>query len=97
MEGASELVVVEVMGKKQTVVCRVSLSDVVDLIPRSTFLQTGAGRGQEIYRYVSELFPEHAYFAEILQGDRKFFVEIYADSMLADLIVSNKRQDRIEL
>ena len=94
---ARELVVVEVMSKKQTVVCRISLSDVADLIPRAVFLQSNAGHGQEIYRYVSELFPEHAYFAEILQGDRKFFVEIYADSVLADLIVSNKRQDRIEL
>ena len=92
-----EFVVVEIMGKKQTVVCRISLSDVVNFIPCAVFLKSGMGRGQEIYRYVSELFPEHAYFAEVLQGEKRFFVEIYADRELSDLIKSNKRQDLAEI
>lgn len=95
--GASELTVVEWMGKKQTVVCRVSLDEVENVFPRTVFAQSGMRRGNEIYRYVSELFPENGFFVEVLSGEKQFFVEICADRTLVDLISSYKRKDLSDL
>lgn len=88
---ACELSIVELMGKKQTVVCRVSLEEVENILPRSVFVQSGMRRGNEIYRYVSEMFPENAFFVEILNGEKKFYVEICADRTLTELISSRKK------
>ena len=77
-----EFVIVEVMGKKQSVVCRVSLADVDNMLPRADFLKSERRRQMEIYRYVSEMFPENAFYLEIANEEKRFFVEVLADRTL---------------
>jgi hypothetical protein len=90
---ADELTVIEIMGKKQTVMCRVSLRDVGRILPRSVFLQLKMQRENTVYRYVTEMFPKDGYFVEILNQDQDFFIELCADDVLIDLIQSHKKQD----
>jgi len=90
---ADELTVVEIMGKKQTVTCRVSLRDVGRILPRSVFVQSKMQRKNTVYRYVSEMFPKDGYFVEILNQDQEFFIELCADDMLIELMQSCKKQD----
>ena len=91
-----ELVIVEILGKKQTVVCRVSLADVEKMLPRNIYLQTRSKQKTEVYHYVSEMFPEHAFYLEASNGEKYFFVEILADQGLSQLISSYKKQDLTE-
>lgn len=92
-----ELVIVEILGKKQTVVCRVSLADVEKMLPCALFLKSEGKRKGEIYRYVSEMFPEDAFFLEVSNSEKHFFVEILADQRLSQLISSCKKQDLTEI
>ena len=90
---ACELVIVEILGKKQTVVCRVSLADVRSILPRVLFSKLERGRDAEVYRYVSEMFPERAFYLEIANEEKRFFVEICADRTLEELVTPCKKQD----
>ena len=90
---ASELIIVEIMGKKQSVVCRVSLADVDKMIPCALFLKSELRRQTEIYRYVSEMVPENAFYLEISSAGKQFVVEILADRTLEKLISSGQKQD----
>ncbi len=90
---ASELVIVEIVGKKQTVVCRVSLADVDNMLPRAAFLKSELRRQTEIYRYVSEMFPENAFYLEISNEEKQYVVEVLADRTLENLISSRQKQD----
>jgi hypothetical protein len=90
---ACELVIVEVVGKKQTVVCRLPLSDVKGMLPRAAFLKSEDRRQAEIYRYVSEMLPENAFYLEISSEEKRFYVEILADRTLEGLISSRHEQD----
>jgi len=94
---AYELVVVEIMGKKQTVVCQILLENVGSVYSRQEFAEGDVPRKSNIYRYVSELFPEDGYFVRVLDGEKNFFIQICADMRLLELIKSRKPQEMSDI
>ena len=93
--GRMDLTVVEVMGKRRTVVCRVSVSDIQTIKPISEISRqkmSDRKGNAPLYRYVSEFHPSNAYFLEILDDEKTYFLEICADSELISIIEACKKQ-----
>lgn len=89
---ASELAVVEIMGKKQTVVCRILLQNVGRIFSREVFASEDVPRKSIAYRYVSERTSTQSFFVEILDEEKNYFIEICADERLLELIRSGRAQ-----
>ena len=93
-EGA-DLTVVEVMGKRRSVVCRVSVSDiqsVTSLTERRRQKMSNSCEKIAVYRYVSEFQPQNAWLLEVLDDEKTYFLEICADSELISLLEDLKKQ-----
>ena len=90
-----DLTVVEVMGKKRTVVCRVSVADiqsVTRVTDRRGQKTSDSQRKTPVYRYVSELQPQNACLLLVLDNKNSYFLEICANEELISVLEGFKKQ-----
>ena len=91
----ADLVVVEIMGKRRTVVCRVRVTEVGQiLLGREIGSKKDLRRLQKkgVYRYVSQMSRKNSAFLEILNDENCTFLEIYADQQLISMLMECKKQ-----
>ncbi len=91
----ADLTVAEIMGKRNTVVCRVSVSEIRGITPISALsskeIKNKCGKSP-LYRYVSQWKPADAYLLEIFDEEKNYFLEISADQRLLDLLSDSEKQ-----
>lgn len=89
------LVIVEVMGKRRTVVSRVSMTEIGQILPRG---ELGAKKDvrslqkKGVYRYLSLMGSEKSTFLELLDDEKCAFLEIQADAQLISILNGCKKQ-----
>ena len=94
-DGALDLTVTEIMGKKRTVVCRISAEDIKAITPLAVVSRKELYKkckGKPLYRYVSELQPQEVYLLEIFDERTPYYLEISADKTLIALLKSDEKQ-----
>ena len=95
-EGApADLVIVEVMGKRRTVVSRVRVAGIGQILLGREIASKKDLRGlqkKEIYRYISQMSRSESVFLEILDDEKCTFLEICADSQLISILEGCKKQ-----
>ncbi len=79
--GSLDFVITECTGKRRLVVCRVSLSSVLEVIPvteesKKTF--GGRNSGMQRYNYTGILFDESTYYVKLEEDGAAFLVQICA-------------------
>ncbi|MBR7099094.1 MAG: hypothetical protein IKC59_06735 [Clostridia bacterium] len=94
-DGAVDLTVTEIMGRKRAVVCRVAIAEIGRIEPLKKHSKADPKRA--VYRYVSEFKPKDAYLLEILDEYEPYNLVICADETLIALLESNKKQYLSEL
>lgn len=87
---APDLVVTEVYARRRTVVCRISLGDIVSVCPLSE--KPRGDRNRRCYCYTAERTPENGYLLSVCDGDGDYEVIICADESLLSLIKQFKKQ-----
>lgn len=89
------LVVIEVMGKRRTVVSRVSVGEIGQILLGRELgtkkdLRWLQKRG--VYRYISQMSREESAFLGILDDEKCAFLEIFADQQLISILRQCKKQ-----
>ncbi len=82
---APDFVITEHYGRRITVVCRVSVSDIEEILPITQENQTvikEKQKGCSIYDYTADLFSQNRYLVTIADGEQRFCVRILADKEL---------------
>lgn len=92
---AVQLTVVEALERRRTVVCRVSVTDIGQIL-LATEVANAVSR-QEIkkkglYRYLSQMRSDQSVFLEILDHEKNYFLEIFADQQLISVLKQQKKQ-----
>ncbi len=88
-DGNVDLLITECAGPRRTVVCRVSVTSVLEVIPvteetRKTYASRASGMQQ--YNYTGVLFGEDQRYLKIEEGGESFLVRICAtDDLLSHL------------
>lgn len=83
--GGPDLTITEIYGRKRTVVCRVSVSDILEVeeITKENRRELKAKqRGKDVYVYTGEMRPPSLYLLTVADGETVFFLQIYADEAL---------------
>ncbi|MBR3895253.1 MAG: hypothetical protein IKJ35_08950 [Clostridia bacterium] len=84
-----DFTVVECHGKRRTVVCRISVEDIKEIVPltpenKKQFFKTP--RGKFVYRYVSRLAPRNACRLTVRNEEEVFYLFIVADECLLEML-----------
>ena len=93
--GSEDLTVIETVGKRRTVVCRVSVREIVNILPATEIKERQVLRAWQkkgIYRYTPLMRSKSSLFLEIFDEEKTYFLEIYADSDLILLLKELKKQ-----
>lgn len=92
-EREAVLTVTETRGKRQTVVARFRACEIRRVEPYSKEVVRAERRlGHTVYRYVCELHPQNAYFAEAESNGTRFWMTFYADETLIAMLEHYKKQ-----
>ncbi len=88
-EGKIDFVITEHYSRRKTVVCRVSLVDVISVVPLEQTAKRAEGKKEKetVYSYTGVLFDEKRYRIELQAHGEHFFVVICADETLLNLLV----------
>ena len=92
---SADFIITEQMGRRRDVVCRISVSDIVEMIPVSDFSSRELSekvKKRTFYRYVSQFQPENAYLLEIFDDEKTYFLEICGDERLIFILSERKKQ-----
>ena len=92
---ATDLVIVELMGKRRTVVCRVSVMDIGRILPATEVANRKAFQQMKekgVYRYLSRMKSENSTFLEILDDEKNYFLEIETVPQLISMVEDLKKQ-----
>jgi hypothetical protein len=84
-----ELVVTRIVGKRMTVVCRVPVSDIFEIIPINRHNRRdrrALTRGKNHYRYTACLFADNRVLLAIRENDSMAYVQILADKHLVSFL-----------
>jgi len=84
-DGVPDFVVTEYYGRRISVVCRVSLADVEEILPitketKKTVREKQKGR--LFYDYTADLFSQNRYLLTITDGEHRFSARLLADEEL---------------
>ena len=94
-DGSADFTITEVMGKRKTVVCRISVGEIQEITPLLGLspkeISQKCGKAV-LYRYVSQWKPSSPYLLEIFDDEKSYFLEISADQGLVDLLLDLKKQ-----
>ncbi len=88
-ESPCDFTVTECYGKRKTVVCRISLADIVEITPitaETRKLLAKSTRGKPTYRYYAELSPQNSYLLTVQNGEEHFYLFIVADERLIEML-----------
>ncbi len=91
----ADFTVTEVMGRRKTVVCRISVLEICEITSLSGLSSKEISKKCEkapLYRYVSQWKPLNPYLLGIFDDEKNYFLEICADQKMVDLILSLKKQ-----
>ncbi len=90
-EGTIDFVITEHYSRRKTVVCRVSLADVISVAPLEQIAKREDGKKEKetVYSYTGVLFDEKRYRIELQAHGEHFFVIICADEMLLRYLTDN--------
>lgn len=80
--GLPDFTVTEAYGKKRTVVCRVSVADVLsveEITKENRNALKAKQRKKDVYVYTGELCPPKLYLLTLQDGETTFFLQIYAE------------------
>ena len=91
----AELVIVETMGKRRTVVCRVAVTDIVGIFSATdvaNLKKLKPMKAKGIYRYLSQMKSENSTFLEILDDGKSSFLEIETIPDLIAMLQESKKQ-----
>lgn len=94
-ETSYDFVITEFYGSHQSVVCRISVDEIVGAthITRQTEKEfSSRRRGKRVYSYTGLLVPANGYVLEVCHEDEQFFVRILADARLLELLLSSEKQ-----
>ena len=89
------LVIVEVMGKRRTVMSRLSVEEIGQiLLGREIGGKKAIRKLQKkgVYRYISQMSRDESAFLEILDDEKCDFLEIFADPQLISILKGCKKQ-----
>ena len=92
---STDLIVTEVMGRRRTVVCRISVDQIGQILSATEVAAQKSHRSikkKGLYRYVSQMGSNGSAFLEILDDEKVYFLEIYADQALISLLKAQKKQ-----
>lgn len=84
-----DFVVTEYYGRRVTVVCRVSVNDVEEIIPitKENRREWKANQGGRFfYDYTSDLFSKNRFIIVVTDGEHRFTARILADETLLNLL-----------
>ena len=91
----AELTVTETMGRRRTVVCRVSVADIGQILVGPEDVNAVSRRKMKkkgLYRYLSQIRSDQSVFLEILDDGNRYFLEILADQRLISMLKQHKKQ-----
>lgn len=94
-EGATEtatpdFVIVEHYGRRETVVCRVSLSSILSVLPVDAAHESevrAAKESKHFYNYTGLLFDRSCYCVKMEEGGTPFYILLCADERLLELLM----------
>ncbi len=87
-DGTADLLVTEVSGKKNTTLCRVSLSDAVAFVKLSDgkLAEDERAKCEKVHNFCLDLFPKETYALIISDGDGRYAIKLQHDDGFAEAI-----------